>query len=129
MKKLILAAALTAGLAAALPAAAQSWSDRGDVGFGGGRAQAIEMRIERGVRNGELSRWEARSLVRQLDDIRDLERRDWRDGRISVREADELDRRFAELSARLRFERHDGDRNRDWNYGSGYGRGGFGGYR
>lgn len=136
MKKLILAATLAAGLGAALPAAAQSWNDygRGDrfgsqERFGSqgrfGGQDRIEMQIERGVRNGSLSEREARSLTRELEQIQRLEWRYQRDGHVSQRERMVLNQRLADLNNRLRAERFDRDRG----FGSGYGRGGFGGYR
>jgi hypothetical protein len=121
MKKLLTAAAIVASLGVALPAAAQSWNG----GYGGFRGdsvseRSIEARIDRGVRNGTLTRVEARNLSRQLDDIRRLERQYSRNG-VNAREARDLDQRYASLTARLRFENRDGD-----NRGRDYGRNGYG---
>jgi hypothetical protein len=130
MKKLLTAAAVVASLGVALPAAAQTWGG----GYGGGYRvdsfgdRNIENRIDHGVRNGSLSPREARSLSRELNDIRQLERVYSRDG-VSSREARELDRRYAALTARLRAELRDRD-NRFGDYGRGYdrdyGRNGYG---
>ncbi len=116
MKKLLAAAAIVATLGVALPAAAQPWNG------GGFRSDRnIELRIERGVRNGSLTPSEARSLTRQLQEVRSLEWRYSRNG-VSASEARELDRRYARLEVRLRSERRD----RDNRYGAGYGQRGFG---
>jgi len=108
MKALILSLGAAAVLATALPASAQSW-DRS--GF---RDNSIEQRIDRGVRDGSLTGREARNLRDQLEQIHRLEWRYGRDG-VSSREARDLDRRYAELNQKLRFERHDGDRRYGWN--------------
>ena len=126
MKKLILAAALAAGLGAALPAAAQSWNDygrRGDLGS----QDRMEMRIERGLRDGSLTEREARRLTRDLEQVQRLEWRFRQDGYLSQRERMVINQRMAELNDRIRSERF--DRDRDRGFGSVYGRGGFGGYR
>lgn len=124
MKKLLTAAAIVATLGAALPAAAQTWN--GVYGGGFNNSQGIEARIDRGVRNGQLSPSEARSLTRQLEDVRRLEWQYRRNG-LNDREAREIDRRYGALESRVRFELRDRD-NRFGNdrYGYGYGRGGFG---
>jgi hypothetical protein len=138
MKTIFAAVAAVAVIGAALPAAAQGFDrgydrgfDRGfdrsyDRGFDGdlnrgGRfeqndSRRIEMRIERGVRDGSLTRWEARGLRRQLDDVRRMERAFAWDGFVDRREARELDDRYQRLTFRLRAERHDGDSR----YGQGY---------
>jgi hypothetical protein len=102
MKALILSLGAAAVLATALPASAQSFARPGY------QDRSIEQRIERGVRDGSLTRREANSLRDQLQRIHQLEWRYGRDG-VSNREARDLDRRYAELNQRLRFERHDGD--------------------
>jgi hypothetical protein len=122
MKRLLTAAATLAVLATALPAAAQPWDRGGRSGPDG--VERIERRIDRGVRNGSLTLREARSLERQVDDLRRLERRFLRDGYLDRSEARELDRRTARLEARLSYERRDADRSRDYGYG-----GRYGGYR
>ena len=73
------------------------------------REQAnIEQRIEAGVRNGSLTRPEARRLKGEYRQIARLEQRYRRNG-LSAWERRDLDRRLDALSARLRNERHDGD--------------------
>jgi hypothetical protein len=125
MKGLLISLGTAAMLAAALPAAAQSWDGQG---FGrgaydnrGGSGQ-IERRIERGIRDGSLTRGEANRLRDRLQDLRRLEWRYGRDGFISGSEGRELDRRYAELNRRLFVERRDDDyrgyygrNDRDWN--------------
>ena len=126
MKGLLISLGAIAVLGTALPAAAQSW-DRGygDRSYGdGGR---IEARIERGIRDGSLTRREAISLRQRLNEVQRLEWRFGRDGRISGSEARELDRRYAELQRRLRFERRDND-TRGYGYNDRYSRG-YGGWR
>lgn len=120
MKALIASVVAVAAVSTAMPAAAQGWARPGFAPHNGGDAMRIERQIEMGARNGSLTRGEVNSLRRQLQDIRQIEWRYARNG-VSAREARELDRRYAELSARLRFERRDGQDNRG--YGYGYGRG------
>jgi hypothetical protein len=122
MKRLILSLAAVAGLATALPAAAQGF---GPNGWGNRfNDDRIEMRINRGIRDGSLTRREARMLRIQLRDARQVERAYLRDGRVSPREARDLDRRYAALNLRLRWERNDGE-NRNVGARDYYGRGGY----
>lgn len=118
MKAFIASVAAVAALSAALPAAAQSWGR-----FAPSQSSAgarLEQRIESGVRSGAITPSEARSLDSRLRSVRELEWRYGRDGYISPSEARDLDRRYAELSARIRSERM--DRQRDYRgYGYGYG--------
>ena len=146
MKGLLISLGTAAVLAAAMPAAAQSWDgygrggydrgfngggyDRGfnGGGFGRGGLGSIEARIEQGIRDGSLTRNEANRLRNRAQDLRQLEWRYGRDGRISGSEARDLDRRYAELNRRLFVERRDNDtRGYGWN-DRGYG-GGRGGWR
>ena len=108
MKALILSLGAAAVLAAALPASAQSFARPGV------RDNGIEQRIDRGVRDGSLTRREAASLRDQLQNIHQIEWRYGRDG-VSAREARDIDNRYAALNQKLRFERHDGDRRYGWN--------------
>jgi hypothetical protein len=94
--------------------------DRGDRdGYnGGGRQQAvfelsrdldrIDMRIERGMQRGTLSRREAFGLRRDAQQIRFQLRRGQRDG-IRGRELGQLRFQVAQLEQRLRYERNDRD--------------------
>ncbi|MEO6338598.1 MAG: hypothetical protein ABIO39_01050 [Caulobacteraceae bacterium] len=102
MKALIISLGAAAVLATALPASAQSWDHSSRQGA------SIEQRIDRGVRDGSLTRREATRLRDQLQKIHQLEWRYGRDG-VSSREARDLDNRYAALNQKLRFERHDGD--------------------
>ena len=81
MKRIILSMAAVAALATALPAAAQGYNGHG-FGDRGGAAQTwghrfddqrIEQRIDQGVRDGSLTRGEARGLRNQLREDRRLE--------------------------------------------------------
>ena len=131
MKRVILSMAAVAALATALPAAAQGYNGQGFGPNGWGQRfndDRIEMRINQGLRDGSLTRNEARSLRMQLRDARQVERMYIRDGRISGREARDLDRRYAALNMRLRWERNDGENRNVGAPGYGY-RGGYnGGY-
>ena len=85
-------------------------------GFNGGSRQAvfelsrdldrIDMRIERGMRRGTLSRREAFGLRRDARQIRWQLRRGQRDG-IHGREFGQLRYRVARLEQRLRYEGND----------------------
>lgn len=85
---------------------------------GGGRQQAvfqlsrdldrIDMRIERSVQRGNLSRREAFGLRRDAQQIRFQLRHSQRDG-IRGRELGQLRFQVARLEQRLRFERNDRD--------------------
>jgi hypothetical protein len=136
MKTFLTAAAIVASLGVALPAAAQPWNGgdfrsersgdfRNDRSVEFHNDRSLELRIDRGVRNGSLTPSEARSLTRQLDDVQRLERQYARNG-INGREARELDRRYASLESRLRFETRDSDNRHGRGLGSGYGGGSFG---
>ena len=125
MKRVLVAVAALSTLAAALPAAAQPWG--GDYSRrGGDQSRQLEWRIERMTERGVLSWREARLLRSQVNDLERLEWRYRRDG-LSTWERRDLDRRYAEISARIRYEARDDDRRGD-RYGYGYGRDG-GGYR
>ena len=99
MKKLVMAAVAASALAAAMPAAAQSWA-------GGDRSDRIEQRIDRGVQDGSLTWREARGLRSQLNSVQRLESR-YRFNGLSSWEASDLDRRYDAISAQLRDQRHD----------------------
>jgi polyisoprenoid-binding protein YceI len=71
------------------------------------RQSQIEQRIDMGVRTGSLTRFEARSLRDELHQVQRLEARYRRDGLTRWERAD-LDRRLDVLSAKVRWERHDG---------------------
>lgn len=75
------------------------------------RAQMIQTRINQGLRSGGLDRREAFQLQGQLRGIQNLEYR-YRlsGGRIDLRERADLERRYDALSAKVRFNKHDGQR-------------------
>jgi hypothetical protein len=87
--------------------------------------QARQMdRIHEGLRSGQLTRHEARDLLRDQRQIERVERHYLADGRLSRDEWLDLDRRLDEASREIRAEKHDFDRN-----GHGYGHGGHRGWR
>jgi len=111
MKKIILPIVAVSALAAAtLPAAAMAQQPINQ------RQAQLEQRIDRGVRNGDLNRGEARRLHGELREVARLEYR-YRAGGLNGWERNDLDRRLDRISAQIRYERHDRD------YGYGYGRG------
>ncbi|WP_024303892.1 hypothetical protein [Pseudogulbenkiania sp. MAI-1] len=73
--------------------------------------RSFQVRIERGVRDGSLTRWEARRLLRQLDDLKDQRRAYLADGYLSYYEQRRLARSEQALSEEIRRQRHD-DQNR-----------------
>jgi hypothetical protein len=110
MKKFLAMAVAASALSIAAPAAAQSWQSINE------RQANLEQRIDAGVRNGSLTRSEAADLRREFYNIASAERA-YRNsgGGLDARERRDLDRRFDELSARIRWDRHDGqDRNDGW---------------
>ena len=134
MKKFLIPALALAAASVAVPAMAQSYGprhhddrggryeqDRGgrwDNDRGGGwqnisqRKYQLDRRIDRGERNGSLSRREATRLRFDLDALVHLERSYLRGG-LSYRERAELDRRYDRLSFQEREERRDRD-DRRW---------------
>ena len=134
MKKFLIPALALAAASVAVPAMAQSYGplhhddrggryeqDRGgrwDNDRGGGwqnisqRKYQLDRRIDRGERNGSLSRREATRLRFDLDALVHLERSYLRGG-LSYRERAELDRRYDRLSFQIREERRDRD-DRRW---------------
>ncbi|MDP3173886.1 MAG: hypothetical protein Q8M88_05575 [Phenylobacterium sp.] len=79
------------------------------------RQAQLDNRIDRGVRQGRLTRAEAQRLRAEFYQIARLENR-YRAGGLSNWERADLDRRFDRLSAQIRYEGRDND------YGHGYGR-------
>jgi Ni/Co efflux regulator RcnB len=100
MKKVILALAAAATLAVPMAASAQAWQSINQ------RQTNLYNRIEQGVRNGSLTRPEARQLQNRFMTIAQLENR-YRVGGLSLRERRDLDQRFDSLSRQIRAERHD----------------------
>lgn len=86
------------------------------------RQAQLDRRIDQGIRNGSITRNEAIRLRSEFRDIARLENR-YRANGLSNWERADLDRRFDGLSARIRWERNDGDRyGAGYGYGYGYGR-------
>ena len=78
------------------------------------RQAQLDQRIDRGVQTGQLTRREARRLQQEFRNIARMEYR-YRANGLSGWERADLDRRFDQLSARIRMERRDNE------YGHGYG--------
>lgn len=113
MRKYSLAlAAATALTAAAGAATAQDWMPINM------RQEMLERRIEAGIRSGDLTRVEARTLRADFNTLARLEAR-YRVNGLSNWERADLDRRFDMLSARIRMERAD-TQSRDWFGGRGW---------
>lgn len=117
-KALIPAMALVAA-SVAVPAAAQSYHgpQRGGPGYHNDyrgwqsitqRKYNLDRRIDQGVRNRQLSYREASRLKSELNSLVRLEANYMRGG-LSLRERQDLDRRYDRLSAQVRWERRDND--------------------
>lgn len=116
MKKILISVlAVSALTTAAVPAMAAPWQNINQ------RQAQLDRRIDQGVRNGSLTRYEATRLRTEFRQIAQLEVRYRRTGGLQGWERADLDRRFDVLSRKIRFERHDRDDRRD-------GRGPGGGY-
>jgi hypothetical protein len=74
------------------------------------REARINRFIERGIDDGRIDRREARSLYRELHDIRDKERAFLSDGRLDGRERAELNGDLDRLADNVRHQMRDGDR-------------------
>lgn len=112
MKKILFAIAAVATLGAAASASAAPYGygpGRGDGAAIDQRIADINLRIDRGARDGSLSVREARNLRREMDGVRRMEFRYGRDG-LDGRERAELNGRLDRLSYQVRGERHDGER-------------------
>jgi hypothetical protein len=118
MKKFVISSLIAASAVAlsAGAASAQPWRehDNGRWMSINERQRNLDMRIERGVQRGDLTPREAMRLRRESDQIARLEYR-YRANGLSNWERRDLDRRFDQLSAQVRYER------RDDQYGYGYG--------
>lgn len=79
----------------------------------------LQRRTWAGLENGELTRYEAHSLMHEQRAIQRLERRFLADGRLSPREFSVLDRCLDQVSRDIRRERHDHQAQNDY-YGHGY---------
>ena len=113
MRKLTLALAATTALTlGAGAAAAQDWMP---INL---RQDMLERRIEAGIRSGDLTRVEARTLRADFNALAALEAR-YRVNGLSAWERADLDRRFDMLAARIRMERTD-YQDRNWFGGRGW---------
>ena len=107
MKRFALALAATTALTLTAGAAsAQGWLPID------ARQAMLDERIDTGIRNGDLTRGEAIRLRSEFQAIASLEDR-YRMNGLSYAERRDLDQRFDQLSARIRFERND-SQDRDW---------------
>ena len=124
MKKALIPVLAIAAASVAVPAAAQNYDrydrhDRGDryeQNRGGWqsisqRKYQLDRRIDVGIRNGALSRREARGLQNQLNRLVRLERNYMRGG-LTRWERNDLDRRYDRLAVQVRIERRDRDNRR-----------------
>ncbi len=121
MKKILISLAAASALAAvAAPAVAQPYGgyDRGP-GRGGydmvDRGERLEMRIQRSLANGQLTRREAARLRSEVRATEQLAWRYRRDGAFTRWERSNIQQRYDRIAMRLRYERNDRD------YGYGYG--------
>jgi hypothetical protein len=69
-----------------------------------------QQRIHQGVRQGDLTRGEARQLQHQARDVRREERAFRSDGRFTAAERQQVQRDLNHVSRNIRHERHDGGR-------------------
>ncbi|HYG27918.1 MAG TPA: hypothetical protein VD906_13545 [Caulobacteraceae bacterium] len=114
MKKVLLSLAAVTAIAAAASPAAAARNDGANINQ---RQQNLAQRIDRGFHRGDLTRAEANRLVAQLRQVEAIERH-YRRGGLLAWERRDLDRRLDAVQTRMRFERRDRDRQ----YGAGYGR-------
>jgi Ni/Co efflux regulator RcnB len=111
MKRVVLTLIAAASLAgAAVPAFAQGRRPSDWVPLAQ-RQDNIEQRIDQGMRSGQLTRREARSLHDQFRSLLRLEDRYRHDG-LRPRERADLERRYDALSARVRFDKHNDEHRR-----------------
>lgn len=110
MKTFLAMAAAVGALTIAAPAAAQSYGGWQPINQ---RQAQLDQRIDQGVRNGALTRREASTLRAEFNQIARIEA-DYRRNGLSNWERADLDRRFDNLSQRIRYERNDRQDNRGW---------------
>ncbi len=122
-KKALLPVLALAAASVAVPAAAQSYNgqDRGGPRYEQNhrgwqpiaqRKYNLDQRIDVGQRNGQLSRREATRLRTELNQLVRLEYTYQRGG-LSLRERQDLDRRYDRLAVQVRVERRDRDNRRN----------------
>jgi hypothetical protein len=105
MKKTILTLAATAALLTGLTGTANAAPFGGNVNQ---KEAQIAQRIDQGIRNGALTRSEARNLQVRLAQVQRLEQ-SYRRGGLNMNERRDLDRRLDALSASVRVDKHDRD--------------------
>jgi hypothetical protein len=110
MKTFLAMAAAVGALTLAAPAAAQSYGGWQPINQ---RQEQLDHRINQGVRNGALTRREAANLRAEFNQIARIEA-DYRHDGLTAWERADLDRRFDNLSQRIRYERNDRQDNRGW---------------
>jgi len=104
MKKFAFMLVAAAALAStAVPALAAPWQSINQ------RQASLDARIDRGVRNGALTRPEAVRLRSEFRYIANLEARYRATNGLQQWEVTDLDRRFNALSARIRVQKNDND--------------------
>jgi hypothetical protein len=91
------------------------WERRGDSRELNARQHALRVAVDRGVRAGRLSQYEARTLRRQIEDINRLERQYRNTNGLNRNEVNILHERLDNLERRLGISMR---------YSDGYGRGG-----
>jgi len=104
MKTFLAMAAAVGALTLAAPAAAQSYGGWQPINQ---RQAQLDYRIDQGVRSGDLTRREAANLRAEFNQIARIEADYRRSNGLSPRERADLDRRFDNLSQRVRWERND----------------------
>lgn len=103
MKTFLAMAAAVGALTLAAPASAQSYGGWQPINQ---RQAQLDHRIDQGVRNGDLTRREAATLRAEFNQIARIEA-DYRRNGLSNWERADLNRRFDNLSSRIRWERSD----------------------
>ncbi len=103
MKTFLAMAAAVGALMLAAPASAQSYGGWQPINQ---RQAQLDHRIDQGVRNGDLTRREAATLRAEFNQIARIEA-DYRRNGLSNWERADLNRRFDNLSSRIRWERSD----------------------
>ena len=118
MRKFIVPAVVLAAASVAAPSFAQSYHRPAPHAVSYGSWQSInarqanlDRRIDRGLRNGQLSRREASRLRGEFHGLARLEAH-YRRGGLTGWERADLDRRFDRLAANIRDERRDWDNRR-----------------
>ena len=118
MKKILMTMAAVSALAIGAPASAQ-YARSNMQQYGGGnmqlRVQQLQVQLEAGVRNGTISRREARPLDDQIRQIDEYARINSRDG-LSGRERIYLQQRISNLRQQIAYAEQTGN-GRDERYG------------